>query len=247
MEHKEIVNALESLGLPEKAASIYVSLLGKQKMGVAELARESGIKRATCYEYLDLLLKKEFIVRVPVGKRMYYAAQSPAKILAGFKRESQSIEQVLGNLNALHESAVHKPKVTFYEGKRELRHIYEDLFKTVGDTYSIFPAEEFFKNFTEEEYDEFDKANSAHAFKTKDLFITDTKGHKRLRALREKNGYENKADKRLPEWFKSNVDVLIFSDKVALISLRDLSAIVIENADIAELFRSMHTFMWKSL
>ncbi|MDO8576601.1 MAG: hypothetical protein Q7R90_04800 [bacterium] len=41
------------------------------------------------------------------------------------------------------------------------------------------------------------------------------------------------------------MDVLISSDKVALISLRDLSAIVIENKDIAELFRNMHSFMWK--
>src|SRR3989344_4601829 len=99
MEHKEIIGALENLGLQEKAASIYLALLGKQKLGVAELARESAIKRATCYEYLDLLLKKEFIIRMPVGKRMYYAAVAPEKILGRFKRNTHHIEKVLTELN----------------------------------------------------------------------------------------------------------------------------------------------------
>ena len=62
-----------------------------------------------------------------------------------------------------------------------------------------------------------------------------------------KSGYENKSDKKLPDWFTSNVDVLIFKDKVALISLSDLSAIVIENKDIADLFVHMHQYMWKTL
>ena len=69
----------------------------------------------------------------------------------------------------------------------------------------------------------------------------------KLMDIRRKNGNENKIEKRLPEWFKSNVDVLMYSDKVALVSLRDLSATVIENKDIADLFRNMHELMWKSV
>ncbi len=147
---------------------------------------------------------------------------------------------------ALHEQATNKPKVAFYEGKREIKNIYEELFKTVGDTYSIFPGEAFFKNFTEAEYNEFDKANSAHAMKGRDLFIAD-KYAKRMLQMQNEKGYENKSGKKLPDWFTSNVDVLIFNDKVALISLRDLSATVIENKDIAELFKNMHQFMWKAV
>jgi hypothetical protein len=172
---------------------------------------------------------------------------SPDKVLAAFKRKTAKLEERVGEILALHEQSTNKPKITFYEGKRELRRIYDDLFKTVGDTYSIFPAEEFFKSFSRAEYDEFDKENTAHAFKTRDLFVASPKLTKELREIRERNGYANKADKRLPDWFKSNVDVLVFSDKVALLSLRDLSAVVIENQDIAELFKNMHQFMWKGL
>ena len=246
MDYKKLLVALEVLGLPEKAASLYLSLLGKKRMGIAELARESHIKRATCYEYLDLLLTKDFIVRVPVGKRTLYAAASPQRILGEYKKRARDVEDVLTELTVMHNKAIQKPKITYYEGKRDIKRIYEELSQTVGDAASIFPAASFFETFTEEEYDSFDKELTSHALKSRDLFVVD-KYYKKIKEIRAKNHTEGKLDKKLPSWFTSNVDVLIYADKVALISLRDLSAIVIENRDIADLFKNMHQFMWKAL
>jgi len=247
MEQGEIAQALAELGMPEKPALVYLLLLRSKRMSVAEITRSAQLKRATCYEYLDLLLKKEFIVRVPVGKRILYAAVSPSKILLRFKRESRKVEQVLMQLTTVHDAAVHKPKITFYEGKREIKHIYEEVFKTLGQAQSIFPPTTFFESFTEEEYSEFDKIAGNHAFVSRDLIVPD-KFYKKVMEMRAKNvPIEKKSSKKLPQSFKTNVDVLIFNDKVALISLRDLSAIVIENKDIAELFQSMHSHIWKTL
>lgn len=246
MDTKSIIETLGSLGIEEKPATLYATLLGKNRLGIAELARMSGIKRATCYEHLDILLKNDFVVRVPIGKRMFFAASHPKKVLDSYKKKTHDFESKLEQLAEIHENATQKPKVTFYEGKRELERIYEDLFQSMGDTYSIFPPDAFLESFSEEEYTTFDATNSAHAIRAKDLFVA-SKNTKRLRELRKKTGYENKLDKVLPDWFSTNVDVLIFSNSVALISLRDLSAIVIENKDIAELFKNMHHFMWKSL
>jgi sugar-specific transcriptional regulator TrmB len=237
-------HVLQEIGLSEKAASIYVTLLGQQRMTVAQIARASGIKRATCYEHLDNLLAKGFIRRIPVGKRMFYSSVEPKRILSDFKRKATLLEESVQEMTAIHENAINKPKITYYEGKREIRTIYEDIFKTVGDTYSIFPPATFFENFTEEDYSEFDRSIGQYALKSRDLFVAD-KYYKKIKEIRAKNGLENKSDKKLPPWFTCNVDVLIYSDKVALISLRDLSAIVIENRDIADLFKNLHGFLWK--
>lgn len=239
------MEALTGAGLSEKAAAIYLSLLGKRKMTISEIAHESGTKRATCYEHVDTLLSRDFIVRVPVGKRMYYAAVSPKKILGDFKKRTALFEEKLPQMLDMHDKAVQRPKVSFYEGKRELRRIYDDLFRTVGEVHSIFPPAVFFENFTEADYEDFDRAIGEHAIKSKDLFVSD-KFYKKIKELRLKSGGTNKVDKKLPDWFKSNVDVLIYSEKVALISLRDLSAIVIENKDIADLFRNLHEGFWKT-
>lgn len=239
-------HVLQEIGLPEKAATIYLTLLNKRRMAIAELARESGIKRATCYEYVDSLLVKGFLLREPVGKRMFYSAVKPQKVLSDFKRKAALLEASVEEMAQMQDQATNKPKVVFYEGKREIRKIYDDLFKTVGDVRSIFPAETFFENFTAEDYDEFDKSLSNYALKSRDLFVAD-KYYKKIKEIRSQNGSDNKLDKKLPPWFTCNVDVLIFSDKVALMSLRDLSAVVIENKDIANLFKNMHEFIWKGL
>ena len=75
--------------------------------------------------------------------------------------------------------------------------------------------------------------------------IVGDKYFKQADQIRKKNGTENKVTKKLPESFKSNVDVLVYGYKVALISLRDLSAIVVESKDIAELFKSIHSTIWR--
>jgi len=239
------VKNLQQIGLGEAEATIYSALIKSPKMTVSEIARATDIKRATCYQYLDLLLVRDFIIRIPVGKRMFYSAISPKKILASEKKRHAAFEAAVEDMAKQYDESTHKPQVAFYEGKREIKNIYEDLFKTVGDVYSIFPPKAFFENFTEEEYDEFDKSLSRHAFKSRDLIVHD-KHFRQVDQIRKKNGYENKITKKLPETFKSNVDVLIYNNKVALVSLRDLSALVIESNDIAELFKSLHNSIWKS-
>jgi hypothetical protein len=171
---------------------------------------------------------------------------SPKKVLAVARKRYATFEATVDELTKQYDETTHKPQVVFYEGKREIKNIYDDLLKTIGDNYSIFPPAAFFENFTEQEYYEFESLVSQYSFKSRDLIIGD-KYYRRIEQLRQKSGAENKITKKLPESFKSNVDVLIYGDKVALISLRDLSALVIENKDIADLFKSMHHLIWKSL
>ncbi len=215
-------------------------------MTVSEISRATNIKRATCYQYIDLLLSKDFIIRVPVGKRMLYSAVSPKKVMLAARKRYALFETGMEEMTKQYDESTHKPRIVFYEGKREIKNIYEDLLKSVGDIYSIFPPKAFFENFTEQEYSELDQSISQYALKSKDLIVGD-KYFRQVERIREENGNENKITKKLPESFKSNVDVLMYKDKVALISLRDLSALVIESEDIADLFKNIHSHIWKSL
>src|ERR1700704_5241375 len=116
MDHQGLAHVLEEMGLPKNAAAIYISLLGAHKMTISEIARESKIKRATCYEYLDFLLNKDFVIRIPVGKRMFYAAVEPKKILLDFKKKTALLEERVLEMALIHDAAVQKPRVVFYEG-----------------------------------------------------------------------------------------------------------------------------------
>ncbi len=241
----QFIKTLQEIGLSEDESIIYSCLLKFPKMTISEIARATNKKRTTCYQYIDLLLSKDFVVRVPVGKRMFYSAVSPQKVLATTKKRYSAFESAVEEMSKQYEESTHKPKLMFYEGKREIKNIYDDLFKTIGDVYSIFPPSAFFENFTENEYNEFDSSISQYALKSRDLIVGD-KYFKQVEQIRQKNGIQNKITKKLPESFKSNVDMLIYNNKVALISLRDLSALVIESKDIADLFKNIHNTIWKS-
>ena len=82
-------------------------------------------------------------------------------------------------------------------GKQSLNKIYERLFTTMGDTYSIFPPDTFFTHFSLDDFSTFDKENSAHAFKAKDLFVAG-KNTKKFLELRKNNNFANKLHKVLP-------------------------------------------------
>ena len=145
------LEALKTMGLDEKAANVYLALLRRPRMTVSEISRETNIKRATCYEYIDQLLVRDYVTREPAGKRTFYSAVDPKKVFTIFRRDIAKIEGAVLEMSTLHEHAVNRPRVTYFEGKRQLKLIYEDLFKTVGVVYSIFPPTTFFENFTIEE------------------------------------------------------------------------------------------------
>ncbi len=241
-----ILKVLNEIGLNKKEALIYGALLKNGKMTVSEIAREAEIKRATVYQHVATLLEKDFVARMPVGKRMFYLAANPKKILANFEKKQRVLENGIEDMSVIFNESTHKPKVQFYEGKRELKNIYEEIFESVGDMYSIFPPRSFFSNFTENDYREFDSLIKAHALKSKDLMVRQ-EGLKKVLAMRKENYDKNQQTKILPEAFASNVDVLIAGNRVALISLTNLSAIVIENDDIADFFKSTFNFFWKNV
>jgi hypothetical protein len=186
------------------------------------------------------------VIDWPGWRVMYYAAESPEKLEKALSDRIADFQKGIESIRTMRSKAANVPRVTFHEGKSEIRSIYAEIFRTIGETRSIFPPAPFFENFTVADYDSYDKEISGHAIKSKDLFVHDPR-YKHLQEIRGRNGGEGKYAKQLPEWFTCNVDTIIYSDTVALISLRDLSAVVIRNKDIAELFRNTHDFMWKNL
>lgn len=235
---------LRVMGLDDKAATIYLSLLGYPRRSISEISRETGIKRPTCYQHIEDLLRKGFVTREPSGKRIEYRANDPRAIFRDFKRQIVRTEGAILEMEGVHDQRIHKPHVSYYEGKQQIRMIYDDIFGRVGEIRSIFPAERFFENFSVQDYAELDRRMTDHAIQTRDLFVRD-RHYRRIKEIRAKRGAEGKKDKRLPAGFTCNTDVLIYGNRVALISFRDLSALVIENADIAEFFRTTHDFLWK--
>lgn len=237
-------NELVGIGLSEKEATIYFYLLHNTTASITEISKGAQIKRPTCYIYIEEMLRKGMLNRVPVGKKFKFSAIPPEKLVNVFKRNVNKFEESLPELSDIYNQNLRETKVTFFKGKQGVREIYNDSFSTVGDAYSIFPADEYFKKYSMEEFKNNEKVISQTKFKSKDLII-DGKSFKEVDEFLKGLGNDSKIYKKLDKSFNTSVDVLIYGSKVALISLKSLDAVVIDNPEIAELFKLFHKKLWQ--
>ena len=127
------IKILQEAGLKESEAAVYSILLKSQKMTVSEIARATGIKRPTCYQHLDSLLIKDFVIRIPLGKRMYYGAACPKKILASAKKRFSVFETAVEEMTRQHEESTNKPKVVFTKVSASLK-IFTKIYSKLSAT-----------------------------------------------------------------------------------------------------------------
>lgn len=68
---------LQNLGLSEKEAKVYTTSLELGPDTVQNIAKESGINRATTYVQIGTLKEKGLISEFEKGKKTYFVAESP--------------------------------------------------------------------------------------------------------------------------------------------------------------------------
>lgn len=123
---------LTSLGINEKAATVYLAALPLGTASVAQIAQKTGLKRPTVYLYIDELLQRGLMEKTAVGKRRYFRASDPEELLARIRKNMAELETALPKLAALRGEATGKPQVTILEGKAGIERIYEEVIQSAS-------------------------------------------------------------------------------------------------------------------
>ena len=147
---------LKQLGLSEKEAKVYLAALELGSSSVMEISRKAGINRPTTYFQIESLMKRGLMSSVTRGKKRYFAAEPPNRLLRLLELKEKEIEEqeerfkkILPELQALFNMIREKPKVRFFEGIEGLKAIQEDIIKTksksieeitnLDEAYKVFP------------------------------------------------------------------------------------------------------------
>ncbi|MEK7623976.1 MAG: helix-turn-helix domain-containing protein [Patescibacteria group bacterium] len=237
-------NLLHSLGLTEVEAAVYFAALELGEGTVQALARKSGLKRTSIYNFIDELKDRGFIVESKKKGRRVYCALHPRQLLEIEKTRLTELEQALPELLAIHNQSPKKPRVTFFEGLEAIENVYWGM---LADKQPIVAWEDlehmeavlrpaFYKGWPEE------RAKRNITFK---VILRDSRAAREfvkgnIRLLRESK-FITSGD------LKTGIN--IYGDKVALISFRNkpVFCVVIEDHDIAETLRVGWTELWKRL
>lgn len=137
---------LTQLGLGEKEALVYETLLRLGKAGMGRLIQELPFKRANTYNLVADLTAKGLLTETEERGKKVFIAENPGKLhdllearQHELKHAHQSLEAILPDLRSVYALALNKPGVRFYEGIEGIKLVLEDtLVNNPGKTIDAF-------------------------------------------------------------------------------------------------------------
>jgi len=246
--------ALQSAGLSEKEAKVYLAALELGAAGAVQIARKSGINRGTTYLIAENLMLRGLMSSVERDGHTLFSSEPPRQLLSRVEKESQTVEErkqslaaALPELEALVKvGGTPRPSVRYYEGLQGLEAMREVLYK--NRRHEILNAANL--DFPEE----FLPRENLQAHRRK-MKLYDVRG----RLLYTCSDALNKElfpsppiiglwqRRRLPaDRFPFQGEVVVFGDHVAFISYAGrVSGALIEHAHFALSMKTIFEMAWK--
>ena len=127
------ISQLEKIGLKEKEAKVYITLLKHGESLANSLSKETDILRSSIYDYLDVLIEKGFVSYTIKSGKKYFHAVSPSKILDNFEeqknREQEALKEIVPKLSELQNISEKKANVQVFEGKEGMKTAFSYILK----------------------------------------------------------------------------------------------------------------------
>lgn len=238
----DLQRTLVDLGLADREAALYLSLLAAGPVSMAGIAAASGSRRTTLYPRMQRLVKKG-IVRVEVfGRRRRYMAITPEELYALHRARLERVRDLLPRLGAI--VAVKRPgtRVHAFEGREQVIAVYDDFLRERrgGPVLAFVALRE-----TQRALPDFMATFIARRVRRK----------VRMRAImpdtpesqeRKRHDEEEFRETRLipaDRWPFSG-DVYIYGDRIAIISALELRAVRIESEEVARTLRAFFELAW---
>lgn len=238
----ETRNILLHLGLSEKESTVYFAALELGMAPVSIVARKARLKRPTTYLILKDLAKKGMAECFLKNKIRYYSVQSPMALYQTYQTHMEEFKRALPEMMAVENQLVKKPKITFYEGKEEVRRLYLDVLTSRSEILNYFLPDEAYRYFGEE------WVNTEHIAERVKRGI-------RLRAIMPDSPwsrrYVPRSTKELrevriitdPKLTFTN-ETYIYDNKISIFSFDGDFALLIESADVAQAQRTLFELAW---
>jgi sugar-specific transcriptional regulator TrmB len=235
-----IEKQLEEFGLSEKEAVLYLATLELGPSTITDIAKISGVNRATSYLIMDGLKTKGLVSISLKKKRKLYVAASPDKFEDLIDQKKALFKKILPQLLAFETVPGKKPKVQFYEGEQAIASVHRESLDATTDILSISGGKPF--------------SNIILKY-TPDWVERRIKNKIPLRLLgpdipenvawKEKDAQQLRQTKLIPHdqySFKINID--IYNNRVFIYSGDEKIALLIESKDIADTMRSFFNLTW---
>ncbi len=221
---------LQDLGLRDVEAKVYLATLELGEATAAAIAKKTRIKRPSVYVLLKSMIRQGYISSYTRSKVTRFAALDPKKLVNLASERVAKAEAALPDFNALSkDESQTKPRIQFYEGINGLITVMEDTI-VKGDTtiYAWADIELAWKTLGDYYPEYIRKKNERNVF-VKAIFVENKTAH-RFKSLSKEEGRNARlipADK-----YPMSNEIIIYDDKVAILSHIDQVGVIIQNQEI---------------
>ena len=223
---------------------LYRAALELGESNMQDLARKSGIKRTSIYNFIDELKERGLIFETRTKKRKIYSAVNPQQLLEIEKTRVIELEQALPELMAVQNKSKTKPRVTFYENIEGIKEVYADMLKE-GTEILAFEDLEHMQIALPKSFYEYFPSERAHRGIPFRSILRDSPEARRLAQKNRPLLRQSKLLKSV-DW---KTEINIYGDKVALMSFRVKNpfCVLIDDHNVSETLRSVWQELWNNL
>lgn len=240
----DIKQVLEQFGLKDKKADVYLAALELGSATVIEIAKKAGIKRTTCYDILFDLIKMGLVLETSQGKKRLFIGEDPEKIKKDLENKEKLFSDILPHLKSIHNISGAKPKIRFYEGKEGLKEVYNDILKYSGEILA-FTSEDVVNAFGREWAEEYIKKRVKKGIHVRNIAPETRIVHEFISRDREQLRASKLVDL---EKYPFSIEINIYGhSKVALMSSKEGTGLIIEGGEIYKTMKSIFELLWDNL
>ncbi len=253
---ESVQKQLEELGLSSNEVKVYMAALEVGAASAQQLAAKAAVVRPTAYVAIGGLVKRGLMSSHTRGKKQYFQAEKPGKLLLLLVEQKKKIEEqenklknLLPELEHLQKITRNKLEVNYYEGWEGLKIMQDTLidsgvknldvvmYQTVAKIeYNKLPADKAINYNIELNKRKVSKRvmliGDRQAFKSWRPFVINPKAQYKV--------FSSSDDKTASE-------IAIFGEYITLISYSDIPyGCLIKSADVAKLMKLIFEGFWGS-
>ena len=240
----EIHDALQNIGLNDKEARVYTSLIQLGETSAYGIATKSDLKKPTTYVVLEELIKKGFVRKIPRKRKALYEAKPPEEVFVLAKEKLEIAEKALPELLALKRGEQRKIRALYFEGVQGIKQILQYGLKEIKGKEILGFAAYRSETIPTELSEYFDEYNS----KLKNWKIgirAVAPNHPYLEKFREQDKEFGREVKTIPlEKYSSETSIEVTGDVVRIVDMSNLQGMVIDNPVVAKTMREIFEMVW---
>jgi sugar-specific transcriptional regulator TrmB len=237
---KELLPILTNIGLTNKEAKVYLSLIELGTTVVSNIANKAKINRVTTYDILEKLKEKGLVSNFTKQKIKYFTATDPEVFASNFEQKTKALAAAVPSLKRLRGETAH-PRIQYFEGLDGIKAIYADTLTAKTEILNFSNSEEIRKIWPTYDKDYVSKRAKKKIF-LKGIITADEAGKK----VKSEDPLYHREMRLIPkDKYNFTNEINIYDDKVSIISFADeIIGMIIESKEIANTQRAIFRIAW---